>query len=81
MHSSESVLEYKTHKIPWDLEIQTDYLIPARRADLVLINKKKRICYLVDLAIPVDCWVRIKKSKKKKRQILEPFQKKENYGT
>ena len=28
------------HKILWDFEIQTDRLIPARRPDLVIINKK-----------------------------------------
>ena len=38
--------------ILWDLEIQTDYLIPARRPDLVLINKKKRTCWIVDFAVP-----------------------------
>ena len=39
MHKLESVLENETHKILWDFEIQTDYLIPAIRKDLVLISK------------------------------------------
>ena len=30
MHKPESVLENEMHKIPWDFEIQTDHLIPAR---------------------------------------------------
>ena len=40
MHKSESFLENETHKIAWDFEIQTDYLILARRSELELINKK-----------------------------------------
>ena len=38
MHNLESVLKNKTHKPLWDFEIQTDYLILARRPDLVIIN-------------------------------------------
>ena len=45
MHKPESVLENETHKILWDFEIQTDPLITARRPDLVLINKKKKLSY------------------------------------
>ena len=47
-------LEYETHKILWYFEMQMDQLISARRSDMVLIKKKKRICYLEDFAIPAD---------------------------
>ena len=30
------------HKIPGHFEIQTDHRIPARRPDLVIVNKKKK---------------------------------------
>ena len=40
-HKLEPILENDTHKILWDFEIQTDHLIPARRPDLVIINKKR----------------------------------------
>ena len=40
MHKPKSVLENETHKIRWDIEIKTDPIIPARRPDLVFINKK-----------------------------------------
>ena len=43
MHKPESVLKNETHKILRDFEIQTDHLIPARRPDLVLINKKREL--------------------------------------
>ena len=41
MHKSESVLENEICKIIWDFEIQTDHLIPARKLDIVLTNKKE----------------------------------------
>ena len=41
----------RPQKIPLDLAIQTDHQIPARRTDLLLINKKKRIDYLIDDAV------------------------------
>ena len=45
-----------------NFEIQINHQIPARRLDLVLINKKTRTC-LVDFAIPADHIVKIKASK------------------
>ena len=41
MHKPEPVLENETHKILWDFEVHSDHLIPARRLDLVLIDKKE----------------------------------------
>ena len=52
-HKPESVLENRTIKILWDLEIQTDSQILSRRAELELINKKERTCHLVNFAVPV----------------------------
>ena len=42
MHNPAPVIENDTHKLLWDFNIQTDHLIPARRPDLMIINKKKR---------------------------------------
>ena len=58
----ESILENETHEI-LELEIETDHQIPARRPDLVLMNKKKRTC-LVDFAFPADRKVKMKGSEK-----------------
>ena len=44
MHKPESVLENETQQLLWDLEIQTDPLISARRPDLVIVNKIKKTC-------------------------------------
>ena len=43
MHKLQFVQENEIHKILWDFEIQMeDYLIPARRPNLVLVNKKRK---------------------------------------
>ena len=41
MHNTAPVLENGSHKLLWDFNIQTDHLSPARRPDLIIINKKK----------------------------------------
>ena len=40
MHNPAPVLENDSHELLWDSNIQTDHLIPARRPDLIIINKK-----------------------------------------
>ena len=55
MHKTESILDNESHKILWGFEIQTDHLIPVRRLNIVLMNKKKNQTYhLVDFAVPAD---------------------------
>ena len=43
MHNLASVLENDTHNLLWDFDIQTDHLISARRPDLIIIKKKKKM--------------------------------------
>ena len=43
-----------THKLQWDFDAQTDHLISAKRPDFIIINKIKRICKIVDFAVPAD---------------------------
>ena len=45
--------------------IITDHQIPARRPDLIKINKKKRICKIVDFSVPADHRINLKESEKK----------------
>ena len=58
------VLENDSHKLLWDFNIQTDHLIPARRPDLIIINKRKGICKIVDFAVPADHRINLKESEK-----------------
>ena len=40
-------------------------LIPARKPDLIIINKKRRICKIVDFAVPADHRINLKECEKK----------------
>ena len=54
MHEPESVLENETQKLLLDFEIQTDYQIPNKRIDLLLIKRKKIIYHLADFTVQED---------------------------
>ena len=69
MHNPAPVLENDTQKLLWDFNIQTDRLIPARRPDLIIINKRKKICKIVDLAVPADHRINLKESEKKDKYL------------
>ena len=70
MNNPAPVLENDSHKLPWDFSIQTDHLIPARRPDLIIINKKKkRICKIFDFAVPADHRMNLKESEKKDKYL------------
>ena len=69
MHNTAPVQEYDSHKLLWDFNIQTDHLMPARRPDLIMINKKKKICKIVDFAVPVDHRIILKESEKKDKYL------------
>ena len=53
-HEPESVLENEDYKILWDFSIQTDHVIEAQRTDLVVVDKKERICKIIYFAVPGD---------------------------
>ena len=62
--SSYGTLTYKR-----DFNIQTDYLIPARRPNLIIINKKKRTCKIVDFAVQADHRIKLKECEKKDKYL------------
>ena len=71
MHKPRPVQENETHKILWDFEILTDYLILARRLDLLL--KSSGFCH--------SSWpLGENKRKQKDRQILGPCQRTKKSG-
>ena len=69
MHNLAPVLENDTHKLLWDFDIQTDHLISTRRPDLIIINKKKRICKIVDFAVPADHKIKLKECEKRDKYL------------
>ena len=64
MHNPAPVLENNMQKL-WDFDIQTDHLILARRPDLIIINKKKKICEIVNFAVPADHRIKLKECEKR----------------
>ena len=67
----EIVLKNEDYKILWDFSIQTDHDIEARRADLVVVDKKERSCKVIDFAVPGDTRIEEKeKDRKGKYQDL-----------
>ena len=46
-----------------------DHQISARRLDLIVINKKKRTCKIIDFDVPADHWIKLKESEKKDKYI------------
>ena len=69
MHNPAPVLENNTHKLLWDFDIHTDHLISARRPDLIIINKKKRTCKIVDFAVQADHRIKLKECEKKDKYL------------
>ena len=70
MHNTAPVLENHTHKLLWDFGIHTDHLISSRRPDLIIINnKKKRTCKIVDFAVPADQRIKLKECEKKDKHL------------
>ena len=69
MHNPAAVLENDTHKLLWDFDIQKDHLISARSPDLIIINKKMRICKTVDFAVLADQRIKLKECEKKDKYL------------
>ena len=70
-HEPEIVLENEDYKILWDFSIKTDHIIEARRPDLVAVDKKERICKIIDFAVPGDS--RIEEKEKDKIEKYQDF--------
>ena len=82
MHNPAPVQENDTHKLLLDFDISTDHQISARRPDLIIFNKKKkkRICKIVDFAIPADYRINLKECEKKDKyfNLAREFKKLSN---
>ena len=64
-HTPEGVVENEEVKILWDLMIQFEREIKARKPDIVVVKKNERSCVIIDIAIPGD----IRVSEKEKEKI------------
>ena len=53
----------------WNFSIQTNHVIEAWRLDLVVVDKKERICQIIDFAFPGDSRV-----EEKEKDKIEKYQ-------
>ena len=53
----------------WDFSIQTDHVIEARTPNLVVVDKKERICKIIDFAVPGDSRI-----EEKEKDKIEKYQ-------
>ena len=68
-HQPNSVLETDRTKVLWDFNIQYDYIIEARRPDIVIVEKEEKVCKIIDIAIPENSRVA-----EKEREKVEKYQ-------
>ena len=69
MHNPAPIQGNDTHKLRWEINIQTDHLISARRPDLIKINKKKRICKIDNFAVSAEHRINLKECGKKDKYL------------
>ena len=65
-HCPEGVVEDNDVKLTWDINIQCDNVIEARRPNLILVDKNVKSCVIIDAAIPGDVGYARAKSKRLK---------------
>ena len=63
-HNPEGVAENECVKLLWNVNIQCDNVIEARRSHIVMIDKKKISCIIIDIAVPTDGRVHEKEKEK-----------------
>ena len=63
-HVPEEVVENEEVKVLWDIDVQCDNVIEARRPDIILIDKKKRKEIVINIAVPADVQLGEKESEK-----------------
>ena len=50
----EGIVQNEEVKFWWDINVQCDNVIEARRPDVTLIDKKKRKQIIIDISVPAD---------------------------
>ena len=74
-HVPDGVVENEEVKLLWDVNIQCDNVIEARRPDIVVVDKKEHKGILIDIAVPDDVRVgekeleKVEKYQELKREI------------
>ena len=53
-HTPKPVCEERDVTVLWNQAVHTDGEVRANRPDIIIKNKKEKICTLIDVAIPAD---------------------------
>ena len=69
-----------THKLLRDFDILTDLLISAKRPNLIITNKRKRTCKIVDFPVSADHRIKLEESEKKNKYMDLAGQLKKNWN-
>ena len=68
-YEPEPAIENDGVTLLWNLNIQCDHNIEATRPDIVVVNKQKKSCLTIDIAIPGDVRVHEKKVEKAEKAV------------
>ena len=68
-HIPERAVENEQVKVLWDINVQCDNVVEARRPDIILIDKKEQKGIITDIAVPADV-----KVGEKEREKVEKYQ-------
>ena len=68
-HKAKSIEKNEKSKILWDVTIQRDRAIEARRPDIVVIVKANKTCQIIDIAVPSD-----QNIAKKEKEKIDKYQ-------
>lgn len=63
-HAPQKVTNVQDTVIMWDMAIYTDRTMAANRPDIVVHNRRKKTCLLIDVAIPDDANILTKEAEK-----------------
>ena len=66
-HVPEGAVENEEVKVLWNIDVQCDNVMGARRPDKILIDKKERKGLIIDIAVPTDVRVREKEREKMRK--------------
>ena len=53
-HALEGAVENEDVKLLWNINVQCDNVIEARKPDIIVIYKKKRKWIIIDIGVPAD---------------------------
>ena len=65
-------MENETHNVLWDFEKQTDHQIPTKKLDLMMINKKRRRCRIMNFAVRADHRAKTEENEKETSTLTLP---------